>query len=146
MKTLLTSLLATLLFCCVTAHAAEREWLTNYSAALAKAKAEKKMLLMDFTGSDWCVWCIKLHKEVFSQKEFKSYAKDNLVLLEVDFPQKKKISKAQAEANAQLSEKYKIEGYPTIVVLDGDGKNLGQLGYMAGGPKAFLAELGKLKK
>jgi thioredoxin-related protein len=146
MKKLLTSLVAVLLLSSLAASAAEREWLTDYSTALAKAKAEKKMLLMDFTGSDWCVWCIKLQKEVFSKKEFKEYAKSNLVLLEVDFPQHKKLAKAQEQANEALQEKYKIEGFPTIIVLDGEGKNLGQLGYSEGGPKPFIAELEKLKK
>lgn len=121
-------------------------WLTDLPKAQAQAKAEKKLVLLDFTGSDWCGWCIKLNKEVFSQPEFGEYAKKNLVCVEVDFPNKKKLSPEQKKANDALAEKYKIEGYPTIIVLDGDGKKVGELGYMKGGPKAFIAKLEKLKK
>ncbi len=128
------------------AFAGEGAWLTDFNKAQAQAKAEKKLLLMDFTGSDWCGWCIKLNKEVFSQSEFQQYAAKNLVLLEVDFPQTKKQSAEQKAANSALQKKYKIEGYPTIIVLNGDGKKVGELGYEPGGPKNFIAQLEKLKK
>lgn len=74
-------------------------WLTDAAKAQAQAKAEKKLVLLDFTGSDWCGWCIKLNKEVFSKPEFAEYAKKNLVLVEVDFPRRKKLSPAQNKAN-----------------------------------------------
>ena len=122
------------------------EWLTDAPKAQAQAKKENKLVLLDFTGSDWCGWCIKLHNEVFDLKEFKDYADKNLVLVEVDFPTKKKLSPEQVKANNALQEKYKIKGYPTIIVLDGDGKKVGELPYVKGGPKAFIAELDKLKK
>jgi protein disulfide-isomerase len=122
------------------------EWLTDLPKAQAKAKEEKRMVLLDFTGSDWCGWCIKLHNEVFSKPEFAEYAGKNLVLVEVDFPRKKKLSAEQKKANDALQEKYKIEGYPTIIVLNGEGKKIGELGYMPGGPKAFIAELEKVKR
>jgi protein disulfide-isomerase len=128
------------------ASAAELTWLTDLPQAQAKAKAEHKLVMMDFTGSDWCGWCIKLNKEVFSQPEFAEYAKKNLVLVEVDFPRQKQQTAAQKKANQELQQKYKIEGYPTIVVLDEAGKKVGELGYQPGGPKAFTAELDKLKK
>ncbi len=128
------------------AAAAELEWLTDLPKAQAKAKEEKKLVLMDFTGSDWCGWCIKLHKEVFSKPEFAEYAAKNLVLVEVDFPRKKKQSPELKKANAALQEKYKIEGYPTIIVLDSDGRKIGELGYQPGGPKPFIEKLEKLKK
>src|SRR5882757_8721263 len=121
-------------------------WGDNYQKAEAQSKAEKKLLLLDFTGSDWCGWCIKLNKEVFSTPEFAEYAKKNLVLVEVDFPRAKKQSAEEKKANEGLQQKYKIEGYPTIIVLNSEGKQVGQLGYMPGGPKAFIAELDKLKK
>lgn len=129
----------------VQAAQAEANWLTDLPKAQAQAKAENKMVLLDFTGSDWCGWCIKLNKEVFSQPEFVEYAKKNLVLVEVDFPRKKELSPAQKEANDALAAKYKIEGYPTIIVLNKDGKKVGELGYQPGGPKAFIASLEKLK-
>lgn len=117
------------------------EWLTDLPKAQAEAKKDGKLVMLDFTGSDWCGWCMKLKKEVFDLKEFKDYADKKLVLVEVDFPQKKKLSADQVKANDALQAKYKIEGYPTIIVLDGDGKKVGQLGYLKGGPKAFIAEL-----
>ena len=131
---------------CWQVSAGELEWMTDLPKAQAKAKEEKKLVMMDFTGSDWCGWCIKLHKEVFSTADFTEYAKKNLVLVEVDFPNKKKQSAELKKANNDLQKKYKIEGYPTIIVLDGEGKKIGQLGYMKGGPKPFIAELKKLKK
>ena len=121
-------------------------WGDNYEKAAAQAKAENKLLLLDFTGSDWCGWCIKLNKEVFSQPEFKEYAGKNLVLMEVDFPQTKQQSGTLKAQNARLQTKYKIEGYPTIVVLNPEGKKVGELGYQPGGPKAFTAALDQLKK
>ncbi|HKS38557.1 MAG TPA: thioredoxin family protein [Verrucomicrobiae bacterium] len=144
MKTLLTCLLA----CWAVTHAAAAElaWLTDLAKAQQKATAEKKMVMLDFTGSDWCGWCIKLNKEVFSTDEFAKYAKDNLVLVEVDFPQKKEQSAAQKKANQELEKKFKVEGYPTIIVLNAEGKKIGELGYQPGGPGPFIAQLEKLKK
>ena len=131
----------------ISATAAESvSWLTDLPKAQAQAKTEKKLVMLDFTGSDWCGWCIKLNNEVFSQPEFVEYAKKNVVCVEVDFPNKKKLSPEQKKANDALAAKYKIEGYPTIIVLDSEGKKVGELGYMKGGPKAFIAELNKLKK
>ena len=120
-------------------------WTTDHPKAQAKAKKENKMVLMDFTGSDWCGWCMKLNKEVFSTEQFKEYAAKNLMLVEVDFPSKKKLSDAQKKANEALQVKYQVQGYPTIVVLDGAGKKVGELGYMQGGPKAFIAKLEEIK-
>src|SRR3954469_19158244 len=68
---------------------AEQDWQTDFKKAQEQAKTDKKLLLVDFTGSDWCGWCIKLNREVFSKPEFKDYATKNLVLLEVDFPRAK---------------------------------------------------------
>lgn len=144
MKKLLITLAAALVL--TGAQAGDANWQTDLPKAQAQAAKEKKLVLMDFTGSDWCGWCIKLNKEVFSQPDFQSYAKDNLVLVEVDFPQRKKLSAEQKKANDALAKKYKIQGYPTIIVLDSQGKQLGELGYQPGGPKAFIASLEKLKK
>ncbi len=120
-------------------------WGDNYEKALAQAKAEKKLLVLDFTGSDWCGWCIKLNKEVFSKPEFKEYATKNLVLMEVDFPQLKQLAPEVKAQNGKLQSKFKIEGYPTIIVLNGQGSKVGELGYQEGGPKAFIAKLDELK-
>ena len=126
--------------------AAKPGWLTSLDEAQKEAQAQKKLLLMDFTGSDWCGWCIMLDKEVFSKPEFKEYASKNLVLLELDFPRMKKMPPEVTAQNEKLAMKYGIQGFPTVVVFDSTGKPLGALGYQAGGPQAFIAELEKLKK
>lgn len=128
------------------AFAAGADWMTDFDKALEKAKAEQKMVLLDFTGSDWCGWCIKLNKEVFSTKEFKDYAKENLVLVEVDFPRSKKLSAKLQKQNDELMKRYGIRGFPTIIVLDSEGETVGKLGYMEGGPEPFVSELQKLQK
>ncbi len=147
MKTLLAKLTGTLAVLALTSTLALAKdgWSEDYDKALAQAKAEKKLVLLDFTGSDWCGWCIKLDKEVFSQPEFADYAKTNLVLVELDYPRKKEQTKEIKAQNAKLQGEYKIQGYPTIVVLDSAGKKVGELGYQPGGPKAFIAALDKLK-
>lgn len=128
------------------AGAEELKWLTSLPQAQAKAKSEHKLVMMDFTGSDWCPWCKKLNAEIFSKPEFAAYAQTNLVPVEVDFPHNKPQSEELKQANQALEKKYKIEGLPTVVVLDSQGKKLGELGYTEGGPKAFINELEKLKK
>ena len=122
--------------------AAEAEWLTDLPKALAKAKAENKKVLLDFTGSDWCGWCVKFNKEVLSKSEFIEYAAKNLVLVELDFPQKKQLPAKLEKANKSLQSKYKVNGFPTFVVLDSQAKEVGrQEGYAKGGPAAFIAKL-----
>lgn len=122
------------------------DWTTDLNAARKTAQEQKKTVLVNFTGSDWCPWCIKLKKEIFDQSEFKDYAKDKLILVEIDFPRKKEQSDELKKTNRKLAEQYKIEGYPTVVVLNSEGKELGKLGYETGGPKAFLKSLEKLGK
>lgn len=120
--------------------------MTDYPAALKKASKENKLVLLDFTGSDWCPWCMKLDQELFSKKAFKDYAETNLVLVLVDFPQGKKMleqSDALKKQNQELQSKFKIEGYPTMVLLDANGKQLKSSNYMAGGPEAFVKWVGK---
>ena len=147
MKTLLTKLTGILAMLALTSALALAKdgWSEDYDKALAQAKADKKLVLLDFTGSDWCGWCIKLDKEVFSQAEFAEYAKKNLVLVELDYPRSKEQSKEIKAQNAKLQGEYKIQGYPTIIVLNSEGKKVGELGYQPGGPKAFIAALEKLK-
>lgn len=129
-----------------TSSAAKPGWFTNYELAQKEAQAKQRLLLMDFTGSDWCGWCIMLDKEVFSKPEFKEYASKNLVLLELDFPRAKKMPPETQKQNERLAVQYGITGFPTVVVFDANGKPLGALGYQAGGPQAFIAQLEKLRK
>jgi len=127
------------------AGAEELQWLTDLPKAQAQAKKENKLVMLDFTGSDWCGWCIKLNKDVFSKPEFIKYAKENLVLVEVDFPKRKQQSPDQKKANEALQEKYGITSLPTIIVLNGEGKKVGNLRYMDS-PTPFIAKLEEMKK
>jgi protein disulfide-isomerase len=129
------------------ARGVELPWLTDLSKAQEKAKAENKVVLLDFTGSDWCIWCIKFNKDVLSTPEFKEYADKNLVLVELDFPRNKELSDDLKKANGQLRDKYEVQGFPTFIVLGKDGKEIGrQVGYSEGGPKAFIEKLETFKK
>ena len=125
----------------------EGGWTTHYAQAVEQAKKEDKAILLDFTGSDWCEWCMKMKKETLDTGAFKSYAKQNLVLVEVDFPQNKPQSEALKAQNQKLGQQFGISGYPSFVILNKNGKVLGrQVGYLEGGPAAFLAELKKFYK
>jgi protein disulfide-isomerase len=128
-------------------QAAELIWLTDLAKAQAQAKAENKMVLLEFTGSDWCPPCKALHKNVFTSDEFADYAKKNLVLVEADFPHSKPQSDELKKANKKLSDRFGIEGFPTVVVLDGSGKQLSKdVGYGGAKPKEFIAKIEALKK
>jgi len=121
-------------------------WMTDFEAAQKKAAAENKDLLVDFTGSDWCGWCIKLNKEVFQHDPFKTGVADKFVLVELDFPRdKSKISKEVQEQNAALQAKYEVRGFPTILLLDSKGRPYAKTGYQAGGPEKYVTHLSELQ-
>lgn len=107
-------------------------WLTDFETAKAQARSENKLLLLNFTGSDWCPPCMMLEKEVFSKPEFAEYAAKRLVLLELDFPRRKELPPEQLAANTKLAQTYGIEGFPTVIVLDPNAKPLGKFGYVPG--------------
>jgi protein disulfide-isomerase len=117
------------------------QWTTDYQKALAEAKSSGKKVLLNFTGSDWCGWCIRLDKEVFSQPEFGQYAANHLILVKLDFPRKKKLPAALTRQNEQLAQQFGVRGFPTIYVVDQNGRTLHQSGYVKGGPRAFLATI-----
>lgn len=145
-KTTLT-LLTMALLAMINTQAGELSWTGDLPKALATAKAEKKAVLVDFTGSDWCGWCIKLKAETFDQPAFAEYAKANLVLVELDFPRNKPQPDALKKANKDLQKKYKVNGFPTLLVLDANGKELGrQVGYLKGGPTAFTKMVDGFRK
>ena len=122
-------------------------WLHDYNKAQEEAKANHKLLFLNFTGSDWCGWCIKLDKDIFSQPQFKDYAHDNLVLVELDFPRRKSQATEERKQNMQLAQQYEVLGFPTIVVLNSSGQKVWQFdGYFPGGAEAFIAQLQKLPK
>jgi protein disulfide-isomerase len=121
-------------------------WSSDYPAALKQSAKEGRPVLLDFTGSDWCIWCHRLDAEIFDQPAFREYAKQSLILVEVDFPRRKQLSKELITQNFSLQAEFRVEGYPTIVVVDSTGKELGRLGYMEGGAKTFVRSLQRLLK
>ena len=125
----------------VPAGAAGNHWLTDFAAAKAQAKKEKKFLFIDFTGSDWCGWCSKLDKEVFSQEAFQKKITDKFVLVQLDFPKQAKQDEKTARQNKELSQKFNVRGFPTIILADADGEEFARTGYRAGGAEAYLATL-----
>ena len=120
-------------------------WLTDLEAAKKQAAAEKKDILVDFTGSDWCGWCIRLKKEVFDQPEFAEAAK-KFVLVELDFPNKKPQSDEVKAKNRAAQKTYGITGFPTILLMDAQGEVYARTGYQAGGPEKYVTHLQELSK
>ena len=146
---LMKKILSALMVGCVAGalFAADSAWITSVPDAKVKAEKEQKLVLLDFTGSDWCGWCKKLDAETFSKPEFVEYAKKNLVLVEVDFPNTKPQSDELKAANKDLKDKYDVTGFPTLVLLRPDGTLLWkQVGYLQGGPAAMIAKLDKAKE
>ena len=128
------------------AFAGGEGWSSDYAAAKKQAAESKKDLLIDFTGSDWCGWCIKLNDEVFKHDAFKTGVKDSFVLVELDFPKdKSKLSEATQKQNAELGEKYAVQGYPSIVLCDAEGRPYATTGYQKGGPEKYVEHLNELR-
>ncbi len=128
------------------AIAGGKGWSHDMAAAMKQAKEEKKELLLDFTGSDWCGWCIKLNEEVFSQDAFKDHAKEHFVLVEFDFPNDKSHLSAETQKqNDEWNKKLAVQGYPTIYVADEEGRPYAQTGYQPGGAEAYVAHLTELR-
>jgi uncharacterized protein YyaL (SSP411 family) len=142
--------IAIALFACfalMRAGAADLNWLTDLPKAQAQAKTENKLVFLDFTGSDWCIWCKKMDEDTFAKPDFADYARKNLVLVQLDYPNQKPQPDDLKKANAALQVKYKIEGFPTIIALKPDGTVVWtQVGYLAGGPAALTAKLDEAKK
>lgn len=125
---------------------ADAPWVTDWEAAKKQAKEEKKVLLIDFSGSDWCGWCIRLEKEVFSQEAFIKGAKDKYVMVLLDFPKDKSKQSAELQAqNAKLKGQFPVRGYPSVFLATADGTPFAQTGYQSGGPEAYLKHLDKLR-
>ena len=124
------------------------EWHTDIKEATKLSKETKKPMLLFFTGSDWCGWCVRLQKEVLKTPEFAKWAKENVVLVELDFPRRKKQSMELRQQNASLKNFFKIRGYPTIWFANGSENSsggvafgaLGSVGYVKGGPSNWIKE------
>jgi protein disulfide-isomerase len=140
-------LLSCLVFVCCGSALADANWLTDYEAAKAKAKSDNKLVLLEFTGSDWCGYCKRMQAEIFSKPQFQDYAAKNLILVELDFPRAKPQSDTVRKQNMQLANEYDVEGFPTTIVLSPDGKRVANFfGYLEGGPESLIAALEKLRK
>ena len=122
----------------------DAKWLTDYEKAKETAKEQNKPILIDFSGSDWCGWCIKLDKEVFSKDEFRKYAEENLVLLLLDFPRRKQMPAEEKKRNEELAGKFNIQGFPTVLLVDAEGKVIARTGYQPGGPEKYVEHIKQL--
>ena len=128
-------------------EASGSQWFTDIDKALVESGKIHKPVLVDFSGSDWCGWCIKLDNEVFKKEHFLAWAKDSVVLCVLDFPRDKtKVSEKQRRKNQIVAKKYMVRGYPTVLLLDKNGKVLAKTGYQAGGPVEYTNMLDRLLK
>ncbi len=136
MKKLATFVL--ILYIGLSAFASGSVWMTDMDAAMKLAEKTGKPILADFSGSDWCGWCVKLDQEVFAKKIFKDFAKKNLILVLIDFPRSKPITEKLKKQNKALAAKYNIRGYPTVLLLDSKGKVIVKTGYRRGGAQKYV--------
>jgi thioredoxin-related protein len=149
MSLILSSVLAaSVAFTCqdpVAQEPAHAGWSTDWDAAKAQAKKEGKDLLIDFTGSDWCIWCKRLKAEVFDQEAFQGQAPESFVLVELDFPNDKSGQSEELQAqNQKLMEQFGVEGFPSIFLADEEGRPYAQTGYQQGGAEPYLEHLAEL--
>ena len=115
-------------------------WINDATVASQLSQKTGAPILLFFTGSDWCGWCVRLHNEVLSKAEFKAWAlQKGIILLEVDFPRRKQQSDALKQQNASLQQQFEVRGFPTVYVIK--GQSFAKLGYEAGGPKAWIAKV-----
>lgn len=122
-------------------------WHTDMNKAVAISAEQNKPIFIFFTGSDWCGWCIRLQKEVFHKPDFEKWAKENVILVELDFPRKTKLTPELQQQNYSLSQTFNVKGYPTVWFVSPEKKEdgkvnlkaLGKTGYVAGGPEKWLS-------
>ncbi len=142
LKTVCMRLLSALFLSLVLCQASSEHWLIDFEQAKQEAKEQGKFILADFTGTDWCHFCILLNKEVFSKEEFVKEASKKFIFLEVDFPKDKSKLSAETQAqNAQLKQLYKPQGYPTVILMNAEGRPFNMTGYNEGGVPPFLEDL-----
>lgn len=143
-------LATTALITTTAAHAGGEGWMTDFEAAKKKAAAEGKDLFIDFTGSDWCGWCKRLNQEVFQHEPFKKGVADKYVLVELDYPRKPETLAKQSDEikvqNTKLQQTYQIQGFPTILITDAQGRPYAKTGYQEGGPEAYVSHLEELQE
>lgn len=126
-----------------------QNWITDFTTAKKEAVKNNKPIILVFQGSDWCAPCIKLDREIWSTEVFKNYSSEHYIMLQADFPRKKKnkLSDKQTESNKQLAEIYNKQGFfPFVVVLDHEGNILGQTSYKKTTPENYIKELNSFIK
>ncbi|MFT5473968.1 MAG: thioredoxin-related protein [Candidatus Promineifilaceae bacterium] len=142
-------LIASMMLASTFAMASGGIWMTDYDAALVKAKEEKKDLLINFSGSDWCGWCIKLDKQVFNEEAFQAQAGKTFILVVLDFPNKPenkaKIPEKLQARNRELQKQFEIRGFPSVLLVNSDGEAYARTGYQAGGVEPYLEHLSSLR-
>ena len=130
-----------------TAQTVDLNWHTDLSKAVSISINEKKPIMLFFTGSDWCGWCMRLKKEVFNHEKFKIWSDDKIILVELDFPRRKKLEPNILNQNRELARIFGVSGYPTCwlvkpQILENSKVNflkLGKLGYVAGGTDKWIS-------
>ena len=137
----LTTLLAILLIAGSASALDIYTWNTNLEAAQAVAEVEGKDLFVYFAGSDWCGWCDRFHKEILTTSRFESYLDENFVPVLIDFPREIEQSEELEADNQVLARRLGVQGFPTIVLMDSEGNELGRLGYLPGGPNNYIAQV-----
>ena len=129
------------------AQTVDLNWHTDLSKAVSISINEKKPIMLFFTGSDWCGWCMRLKKEVFNHEKFKIWSDDQIILVELDFPRRKKLEPNILNQNRELARIFGVSGYPTCwlvkpQILENSKVNflkLGKLGYVAGGTDKWIS-------
>ena len=140
-------LIYTLFFSSLNLYSQDNDgWLINFEEAAELSIKSGKPILANFTGSDWCGWCIRLNKEVFVTPEFKNWASENVILLELDYPRRVQQTDEIKKQNRELQQFFQVRGYPTlhifnVIITDGKTQitSLGKMGYLAGGPTPWIA-------
>ncbi len=138
--------LLSLLFIAGLSLFADEMWSEDFKQVLKLSETTNKPILINFTGSDWCGWCVRLHDEVFSKDEFKKFANENLILFKADFPRNIKQSAELIKQNRELQKEYDIKGFPTIVIVDKNQKIIARTGYKQGGVTEYIKHLEELLK
>lgn len=121
-------------------------WLDNFEQAKKESAQFKQPIFALFTGSDWCGWCIKLESEALGTQAFKDYASKNLILFKADFPARRKLPAEVRRANKALARQYNVRGFPTVLILDKEGKKLAETGYRSGGGQVYVNHIKELTK